>query len=51
MLVNGQTGVLRGTAPKSLWRMLAAAILAAFVLGTVGLCFLSCTGGFALMGN
>lgn len=42
VLVNGQTGLLRGEAPKSLWKMLGVAL--AVVLGLTLLAL--CIGGF-----
>jgi hypothetical protein len=51
VLVNGQSGALRGSAPKSVWKMLAVGIAIVTAVVVAGSCFVMCSGGAMLAGN
>ncbi|MCO4745607.1 MAG: hypothetical protein KC912_12515 [Proteobacteria bacterium] len=51
ILVHGQTGALVGKAPKSLWKMLGAGLLALMLLGFIAMCVLGGGGFAALIGS
>jgi hypothetical protein len=51
ILVNGQTGVLHGTAPTSWWKVMLAVLAVIATVIAVGLGIAGCSGGLALLNS